>query len=371
MTYFEYFVRKIILLAIIPFLVIGQGCLQKKKPKSEFCSEEDFKKMDKVDIHCHVNTKDTVFMNQAIEDNFRILSINTDAPLNVNYMEQQDIANFQRKAFPGHIEYLTTFSMKGWGEDDWLGKTIAYIKESMEKGAIGVKVWKNIGMVERDKDSSFIMLDNPGFDPLFDYLEENNIPVCGHLGEPKNCWLPIDEMTVNNDKEYYKEYPQFHMYLHPGFPSYEEQINARDRMLEKHPGLKFMGAHLGSLEWSVDELAKFFDKFPNATVDMAARICHLQLQAQSDWQKVHDFFIKYQDRIIYGTDMGDYLGASKEPEKLKKKTHTTWVNDWKFLTTDEVMSVKEINGEFKGLKLPREVVEKIYYKNAEKMFPGI
>ena len=327
--------------------------------------------MDKIDIHCHVNTENPVFMKQAVKDNFRILTINTDAPLNKNIYEQQDIAVFLGKEFPGQISYLTTFSMKGWGSNEWFENAITYIEKSLQSGALGVKVWKNIGMVEKDKDSTFIMIDNPWFDPLFDYLEENNIPVCGHLGEPKNCWLPIEKMTVNNDKDYYQHHTQYHMYLHPEFPSYEEQLKARDHMLEKHRGLKFMGAHLASLEWSVDEIAKFLDRFPNATVDMAARVCHLQFQAQKDWQKVRDFIIKYQNRLIYGTDMGDFLGAGKEPRKLIKSTHETWINDWKFFTTDKKMMVNEVNGEFKGLKLPRKIIKKIYYKNAEKMFPGI
>jgi predicted TIM-barrel fold metal-dependent hydrolase len=213
------------------------------------------------------------------------------------------------------------------------------------------------------------MIDDPKFDPIFNYLEENNIPVCGHLGEPKNCWLPLDEMTVNNDRIYFEEHPQYHMYLHPEYPSYEEQIAARDRMLEKHPNLKFMGAHLSSLEWSVDELAAHFDRFPNATADLAERICHIQAQAQTDWDKVRDFFIKYQDRIIYGTDRGDYEGADVNPEKLKEKVREEWRSDWKFLTTDETISSWKVNGDFKGLKLPKEVVERIYYQNAEKMFP--
>ena len=94
------------------------------------------------------------------------------------------------------------------------------------------------------------------------------------------------------------------MYRHPEFPSYEDQIVARDRMLEKHADLQFVGAHLGSLEWSVDELAKRLDRFPNMAVDMAARIPHLQVQSVKNWQKVHDFMIKYQDRLIYATDHG-------------------------------------------------------------------
>ena len=66
--------------------------------------------------------------------------------------------------------------------------------------------------------------------------------------------------------------------------------------------MKFIGAHLGSLEWNVDELARRLDKFPNMAVDMAARITHLQFQSATNWQKVHDFMIKYQDRLLYATD---------------------------------------------------------------------
>ena len=79
----------------------------------------------------------------------------------------------------------------------------------------------------------------------------------GHL-EPRNCWLPLEEMTVKNDRRYFQNNPQYHMYLHPEMPSYEEQLAARDRMLGKHPNLPFLGAHFGSLEWSVDALARFW-----------------------------------------------------------------------------------------------------------------
>jgi predicted TIM-barrel fold metal-dependent hydrolase len=161
------------------------------------------------------------------------------------------------------------------------------------------------------------------------------------------------------------------MFLHPEYPSYEDQIAARDNMLRKHPNLHFMGAHLGSLEWSVDELAKHFDMFPNMTVDMAARTCHIEKQSQADWQKVHDFFIKYQDRIIYGTDEGDFDGAEADPLKLQEAVQAIWLRDWKFLTTDETMTSWEVDGNFKGLKLPKEVIEKIFYKNAVKWFPGV
>ncbi len=361
----------ILAMILMGFAGLHSGCNHPKTIKNEYCSSADFYSVPKVDIHCHISVERTAFMEQAIKDNFRILTINTDAPSEGPVAEQQRTALYQMKAFPGKLAYLTSFSMKGWDDPDWQAKTMDYITESFKKGAAGLKVWKNIGMVEKDKNGKFIMIDDPKFDTIFNYLEKNHIPVCGHIGEPKDCWLPIEEMTVNNDKKYYKENPQYHMYLHPDYPSYEDQINSRDNLLKKHPGLHFMGAHLGSLEWSTDELGRHFDMFPDFTVDMAARICHIEKQAGENWQKVHDFFIKYQDRILYGTDQGDFFGTNPDTAELKANTHQVWTRDWKFLTTDSVMTSWEVNGEFKGLKLPREVIEKIYFKNAENNFPGI
>ena len=106
------------------------------------------------------------------------------------------------------------------------------------------------------------------------------------------------------------------MFLHPEYPSYEDQINARDHLLELHPDLKFIGCHLGSLEWNVDELAKRLDKFPDLAVDMSARICHLQYQSAKDREKVRDFCIKYQDRLLYGTDLSDNDGNDGRSFKM-------------------------------------------------------
>jgi predicted TIM-barrel fold metal-dependent hydrolase len=355
---------------LIPCLFIA-SCNRQPQARTEYCTAEDFKAMKKIDIHCHISVERPAFMELAVSDNFRILTVNTDAFEEPTIFEQEKFALHQIGKFTGQLSYLTTFSIIGWDQPDWQEKTIARLDSSFQRGALGVKVWKNIGMVEKDKDGKFIMIDDPQFDPIFDHIEKMGKAVCGHLGEPKNCWLPLEEMTVNNDRTYFKEHPEYHMYLHPDFPSYEDQITARDNMLRKHPNLRFMGAHLGSLEWSVDELAKRFDQFPNMGVDMAARMCHIEKQSQADRQKVIDFFIKYQDRIIYGTDEGDYEGAEADPAKLKEHTHTVWTRDWKFLTTDETMTSWEVDGEFKGLKLPKDVIEKIYYKNAVKWFPGI
>jgi hypothetical protein len=234
------------------------------------------------------------------------------------------------------------------------------------KGALGVKIWKNIGMTYKDSENHFIMIDDPKFDKVIEFVIQQDKTVMGHLGEPKNCWLPLEEMTVNNDKEYFKKHPEYHMYLHPEYPSYEEQINARDRFIECHPDMRFVGAHLGSLEWSVDELALRLDKFPNMAVDMADRICHLQFQSKINREKVRDFIIKYQDRLLYGTDF--IVDSTTVGDNAKSHWHNTWLNDWKYFVTNDTMSVPQVDGEFTGLQLPGEVVHKIYHANAVRWF---
>lgn len=354
---------KILTVSVVVFFSAFLDGFSQEATNEKYYTEEEFFAMDKIDAHCHIFNDRSDFMDQAVDDNFRILAICGGSNLD----EQMAIAVSQQKKYPGRLEFLSGFSMEGWEKDDWATKTIAHLESTFKKGAIGIKIWKNIGMIEKDRNGNFIMIDDPKFDPVFDFLEDKGIPVCGHLGEPRNCWLPIEEMTVNNDKQYFRDHPEFHMYLHPEYPTYEEQIAARDHMLEKHPRLKFMGAHLASLEWSIDSLARHLDRFPMATVDMAERICHLQVQAQKDHKKVRDFMIKYQDRILYGTDRGDY--GAIEKDSIKTRAHEAWINDWKFFTTGNILTAREVDGEFKGLKLPKEVIEKIYYKNAEKLFP--
>ena len=356
-------------------LIFLQGCSPSKNSPPEtskldttYYMVDDFTSVEKIDTHVHIDTDRTDFVEQAEEDHFRLITINWDDVNEPPPMEvQQQFALDQLKAFPGRIAYATTFSIRNFNAPGWREQTLAYLKNSFAQGAIAVKIYKVIGMSLRDKNGKLVMIDDPAFDSIIEFIIENHIPVVGHLGEPRNAWLPVEQMTINGDKGYFTEHPEYHMYLHPEFPSYEAQIKSRDHMLEKHPDLKFIGAHLGSLEWNVDELAKRLDKFPNMAVDMAARIVHLQYQAKTNWSAVRDFCIKYQDRLLYATD----LEASDrgDPAAIRTHAHDTWLNDWKFFTTDEMMQTSNVDGQFKGLKLPREVIDKIYRKNALAWFP--
>ncbi len=362
--------KKIKLLLLLPFLFMTVAFVQVKvfefedaekvvnTPEDQYYGVEDFENVKKFDIHIHINTEEAFFMEQAKADNFQFLDIVDDRPFGVSMDEQKKIALRHLNNFSKNMAVATTFSVNDWGNDNWSDNTIKGLKKSFSDGAIAVKIWKNIGMDLKDENGKFVMVDDIRLEPILDYLVTNNIPLLGHNGEPRDCWLPLDEMTFNQG--YYGSHPEYHMYLHPEYPSYQDQIDARDHMLEKHPNLIFMGAHLGSLEWSLNELAKRLDKFPNMHVDLT-RMPNLKLHTFNNRQETREFFIKYQDRLIYGTD--SQINASTNTAEFKKNIHDRWVREWKFYVTDEKINLENY-GNLEGLKLPAEVVDKIYAKNA-------
>ncbi len=340
--------------------------VKQKKHEMEFYLEKDFRNVKKIDMHLHVNTDELSLIEQALEDNFKILTINVDYPAFPPVEKQFNIATSLSKRYPDILAFATTFYMEGWDDPGWQKKTIKYIEEKIQLGACAVKVWKNIGMDFRDNNGNLIMIDHPKFDSIFKAIKELGVPLIGHLGEPKDCWLPVNEMIVNYVRDYFTQHPEYHMYAHPELPSYEDQIKARNKMLEKNMDIFFIGAHFASLEWNVDELAKFLDRFPLACVDSAARMGEIQYQTIYNRDKVRDFFIKYQNRIMYATDTFQEPGMDKQ--KFQIDVHNKWISDWNYFTNNKTMSVSDLSSPFKGLKLPKKVVDKIYRTNALRIF---
>jgi len=328
----------------------------------------DYAKVAKIDAHMHLHNAESGFVEAARRENFRVLTINVDYPDFPPIDEQQRVAAALHAVFPAVVAFAGTFPVDDSEEPGWAERTRGRIDAAVKQGAVGIKVWKNIGMSLRDAQGQLVMIDAPRFAPVFDYLADQGIPLLGHQGEPNNCWLPLDKMTVENDREYFKAHPQYHMALHPEMPSWEDQIAARDRMLAAHPKLHFVGMHLASLERDVGELAAFLDRFPTAVVDVAARIGQLQYQSQRDREKVRRFILRYQDRLLYGSDLSQEPGQSGRA--MADETTKVWHQHWRYFVTAETFKVDELERPVQGLALPRAVVDKLYRLNAENAFKG-
>jgi predicted TIM-barrel fold metal-dependent hydrolase len=262
----------------------------------------------------------------------------------------------------GRAPWISTFDATDWESPGFSKRVIAELEATFREGAIGVKIYKTIGMYLRSKTGRYVMPDDPAFAPILDAIASHNKTVYAHIAEPLGAWKPFD--PADPDSSYYKENPGWHMYGHPERPTKETILAARDRMLGQHPKLRVVGCHLGSMEEDVDEIAKRLDQYPNFAVDTAARVTHLALQNR---EKVRAFVIKYQDRILYATD--HVILPDDDVAASLKSWETELDRDWKYFATAE--QVEYMGRPVHGLALPEPVLRKLYHENAVKWVPGI
>lgn len=331
-------------------------------------SEADFSRVEKIDTHVHLHGSLPKFMKRAQADGFRLLTINVNYSAFPPVPQQRADALTLKRQYPDRVAFAATFDASNSTQAGWLNHVQEQLENDLAQGAVGVKVWKDIGMQQRDADGRAVMIDDARFTPIFRFLEERGIVVLGHQGEPRNAWLPLDQMTTRGDRRYFTEHPEYHMFAHAEWPSYEEQLAARDRLLSRHSQMKLLALHLASLEWSVDRIGELLNRYPNASVDLAARLVHLKLQASADRERVRQFFVRYQDRIVYATDL------TRLPEQtdsaFAEEAHRVWLDDWRFLSGSSPLRSDEFDTPFQGLALPREVLDKIYHDNARRLFPS-
>lgn len=337
------------------------------QPRESYYSMADFAHVEKVDAHMHVYGPATLMVAEAVRDHFHFLTIDVDSPEHGPVQWQIDDSASMRRRYPGRVAFAGTFSAAGFTEPGWSDRALRQINGALAQGAVGIKIWKNWGMVLRDGNGRYVMPDDARLDPIYAMLQSEHVVLLGHLAEPLDCWLPYSKMIVEGDADYYRQHPQYYMYLHPDMPKHDEILAARDRMLAAHPQLRFDAVHLASLEWDVDKVAAFLDRFPEADVDMAARIGQLEYQAQTHPEKVRQFFMRYQDRILYGTD-DEYGPGDRDPQAVAA-TAADWRRDWRFLVTGDEMRSPDLDRPFHGLHLPRGVVDKVYRRNAVALFP--
>src|SRR5204863_1293726 len=180
-------------------------------------------------------------------------------------------------------------------------RVICQLEADFAAGAVAVKIYKVMGMEMKSKAGKYVMADDPAFEPIYQDIAAHGKTLVAHLAEPDSCWQPPNKNSP--DYSYYREHPEWYMYTKPDHPSKQAILQARDRLLEKNPKLRVVGAHLGSMEGSVDEIGRHLDRYPNFAVDTAARVVYFTLQPRD---KVRQFLVDYQDRVLYATDLQFY-----------------------------------------------------------------
>ena len=324
-----------------------------------------FSALAPIDAHTHVYKDDPALGALLERLKLHILNIcvidDRDPYGNGIEPQRSDVLKVARTT-RGRAVFCTTFSPYDFEKPGFSRRAIQQLDADFAAGAIAVKIYKVMGMEMKSKAGKYVMPDDPAFEPIYKDIAAHHRTVVAHLAEPDSCWQAPN--PASPDYEYYQQHPEEYAYAHPEWPSKAAILAARDHLVAENPNLRVIGAHLGSMESDVNQMAQRFDRFPNFAVDTAARVPYFMLQPRD---KVRAFLIKYQDRILYATDI--VVMPKDKTEAALTEFTDTYARDWKFFATDQ--SVEYKGHRYQGLALPGPVLRKIFHDNAVHWLPGI
>ena len=320
----------------------------------------------KIDAHSHI-FEDIPELNELLRRiNVRTINVcNNGTDEHLETMHRIALELYQK--YPTIYPFESTFDLRRRDEPTYTKEVIAFLEKTFEQGAVGVKIWKEVGIEIKDRNGKFILPDDPRFDPIYAYLAKRGKPLHAHLAEPIDAWRPLDPNSPHY--AYYSQNPQWHLYGKPEYPSHEAIIAARDNIMQKHPTLVVLGAHLGSLEHDVDGIAARLERYPNFYIEVAARTRNLARQPS---EKVRALFMKYPDRILYGVDMNwkpflrPQRTAPSQREGHIRTLETRYKADYQYYAGKG--EIDYLGRKTNALNLPRSVLEKFYHQNAERLF---
>jgi predicted TIM-barrel fold metal-dependent hydrolase len=324
-----------------------------------------FAEIQPIDAHVHIYKDDPALGSLFQRLNLHAVNIcviDDRDPYGKGLEPQRTDVLKVRQSTKGRVAFCTTFNPYNFEEPGFSSHAIRQLNQDFEDGAVAVKIYKVMGMELKSKDDKYVMADDMAFMPIYQAITAHNRTVIAHLAEPNSCWEAPN--PASPDYRYYQEHPEEYAYAHPEWPSKAAILAARDHLMAENPKLRVVGAHLGSMESDVDEMAQRFDRYPNFAVDTAARIPYFMLQPRD---KIRAFLIKYQDRVLYGTDL--VVMPKDSTEAILGKFNRTYERDWKFFATSQTVEYK--GHTYQGLELPRPVLSKLFHLNAVHWFPGL
>lgn len=362
--------QKVILSALTVSLLAGSGIsfsipAEASDKALQTAELKALSALQPIDAHTHFLVTDPAITRMLVRWNLHVMDIlvvdDKDSVRGKLDVQRAKAFAFVHSA-PGHVALCTTFDPFGFSNPDFVQKAIADLNADFAHGAVAVKVWKNVGMELKDTSGHYVLVDDPRLEPIFKDIAAQNKTLVAHQAEPDVAWGPADPKALDNS--YYAEHPEWNMQKRPDVPRKATILAARDHLLALNPDLRVVGAHLGSMEANVDFVAERLDRYPNFAIDTAARVPHLTLQPS---KKVRAFLIKYQDRVLYGTDI-DVLKAEEAKPSVAEYENQLAL-DWRYFSTADHFNY---DGRMvDGLHLPESVLHKLYHDNAVRWIPGI
>ena len=250
------------------------------------------------------------------------------------------------------VRILAGVSFQGAGGPGWADKAVAQLEADVAAGAVGIgEIDKGLGLRNRKADGTRLQIDDPILDPIWQAAARLKLPVFIHTADPQEFWQPLD---FSNER--WLELALFPGRRYAADPSFETLMKERDNMLRRNPRTTFVIAHLGWHAADLGRLAKMMDEMPNLHTEVGAVLYDIGRQPRA----AHDFFVKYQDRILFGKD-------SFQPEEYPYY--------WRvFETRDDYFDYyRDYHAKWKlyGIELPDAVLKKVYFGNALRITSGL
>ncbi len=306
-----------------------------------------------IDVHSHQFRMATQDLSSLIKDMDRI---NMGIMVNLSGGSGEGLRAMLKNVnehYPNRFVVFANVDFSGVGIPNWGEQAAAQLELDVKSGAKGLKIYKSLGLRNKDTEGKRIAIDDPRLDPIWAKCGELGIPVLIHAADPKSFWNPMD----NSNERWLelKTRPRRKRSATNPAP-WQQIIDEQHRMFKKQPNTKFINAHMGWYANNLDRLGELMDEIPNMSVGIGAIIAELGRQPR----RAKAFFIKYQDRILFGKDSWKpeefptyfrVLETADEYFPYYKKYHAFWA--------------------MYGLDLPDEVLQKVYYKNAINLIPGL
>jgi predicted TIM-barrel fold metal-dependent hydrolase len=268
--------------------------------------------------------------------------------------------------FRDRIIQFARVDFDGINAPGWSARTAAELERDFLAGAAGLKINKVLGLDLKNTDGTYIQADDPRFDPVWEMCAKHNKPVMIHISDSYGRFLPIGPENERYEAGLWRSSPEGNYYM-TGQPTTDVIEKARENMHAKHPKTRFVNAHLAMLYYDMDKVSALLDRFPNADVEISATVQDLGRAPLM----IRKFFLKYQDRILFGSDGNPGRGAEE-----------FWLPHWRFLETydehfDHPAQIRSATGaplhgrwRISGIGLPDDVLRKVYYANALRYLPS-
>ena len=274
------------------------------------------------------------------------------------------VAKYDR-AYPGRFYTFTEPSYSRFQEPNYPKTQARAIEQAHRDGARGLKILKTLGLYLRENITSgtLVRIDDARFDPMWDACGQLNMPVAIHISDPIAFFTPTDRF--NERYEELNNHPDW-SFCGGDFPSNADLIAARNRMIARHPNTQFVTVHVGNFSEDLKNVGENLDRFPNMSVDIAARIGELGRQPMT----ARKFFDKFQDRVLFGTD------ATPHGDEFPQQVFNDQLYEiyYRFLeTNDEYFDYAPAKippqGRWRiyGIDLPDSILRKVYSENAARL----